>query len=73
MKTENDKLRNSIRTVQKNLQTLKDLFINAANNKKDSVDQEKIRNILSEIDQMDTVESDPSSESEEDWDDSEDE
>lgn len=70
MKNENDKLRNNIRTVHKNLQTLKELFINAANTKKESIDVNQIRGILKEIDKLDTVESEHSSESEEDFDES---
>lgn len=69
LKTENDKLRNNIRTVHKNLQMLKELFINAANSKKDKINVEEIRNILKEIDTLDTIESENSSESEEEFDD----
>lgn len=70
LKSENDKLRNNIRTVHKNLQTLKELFINAANTKKDNMDVNQIRNILKEIDALDTIESEHSSDSEDDYDDS---
>lgn len=67
LKSENDKLRNNIRTVHKNLQTLKELFINAANTKKESIDVKQIGNILKEIDKLDTVESEHSSDSEDDY------
>lgn len=68
LKGENDKLRNNIRTVQKNLQTLKELFIDAANKKKDSIDENQIREILKEIDTMETLDFDNDSDSEEDSD-----
>lgn len=64
LKAENDKLRENIRTVHKNLQTLKDLFINAATAKKQDIDMNKVRTLLQEIDTMDTIESDNSSGSE---------
>lgn len=64
LKAENDKLRNNIKTVHKNMQTLKDLFISAADAKKQSIDINQIRNLLKEIDKLDTVDSESSSESE---------
>lgn len=65
LKAENDKLRTNIKTTHKNLQTLKNLFISAANTKKDSIDINQIKGILEEIDALDTIESDHSSDSDE--------
>lgn len=63
---ENDKLRNNIRSVHKNLMTLKELFINATNTKKETIDINQVRKLLTEIDKLDTVESEASSHSDDD-------
>lgn len=65
LKAENEKLRNNIKTVHKNLQTLKDLFIASSNSKKAAIDVDHVQSILKEIDKLETVDSESSSESEE--------
>lgn len=66
LKNENEKLRQNIRTVHKNLQTLKTLFINATGSKKQTMGLEMIRELIKEIDDLDTLESEESSEEDED-------
>lgn len=65
LKAENEKLRHDIRRVANNMQTLKDLFLNATSAKKESIDIDEVRRLLEEVDTIEVAESEESSESEE--------